>query len=96
MYLLYLSWQDKEDDEALTKAAYACIHEIKTQSLKTKTDNPFIYLNYAGQYQDPLGGYGKVNVAKLKTLSEKYDKLQVFQKAVTGGYKINNARPTTP
>lgn len=81
---------------ALTAAAYATIAEIKAKSVATGTDNPFIYLNYAGEFQDPLGSYGKANVAKIAALSAKYDPKGVFQKLVPGGYKIAKAKPTTP
>ncbi|KAK0110414.1 hypothetical protein ONS96_002027 [Cadophora gregata f. sp. sojae] len=96
MYLLFISWTDAKDDKALHAAAYSVIDEIKAKSVETGTDNPFIYLNYAGEFQDPLGGYGKANVAKIAALSKKYDPQGVFQKLVSGGYKITKAKPTTP
>ena len=72
------------------------INEIKAKSIEPGTDNPFIYLNYAGEFQDPLGGYAKANVEKLKALARKYDPKGVFQKLVKGGYKLAKAKPTTP
>lgn len=62
----------------------------------TSTDSSYIYLNYAGEHQDPLGGYGTANVAKMAALSKKYDPKGVFQKLVPGGWKIGDAVPTTP
>lgn len=41
--------------------------------VKTGTDNPYIYPNYADKNQDVLGGYGKANVKKMGVLSKKYD-----------------------
>ena len=55
----------------------------------------FIYLNYADRNQDPLGGYGPANVAKLKAASKKYDPGQVFQKLVPGGFKLNGKGVTS-
>jgi len=80
----------------LNTAAYATVAEIKAKMVATKTDNPYIYLNYAGEKQDPLAGYGKANVAKMTALSKKYDPKGVFQKLVPGGFKIAAANPTTP
>lgn len=96
MYLLYITWSDPAYDAALNKAAYDTVNDIKAKSVATGTSNPYIYLNYAGEFQDPLGGYGKANVAKLAALSKKYDPNGVFQKLVPGGWKIANAKPTTP
>ncbi|EKD12970.1 FAD binding domain containing protein [Drepanopeziza brunnea f. sp. 'multigermtubi' MB_m1] len=96
MYQLFLTWDNDSDDEDLINAAYASIEAIKAKTVATGTDNPFIYLNYAGKFQDPLGGYGKANVAKLAQLSAKYDPNGVFQRLVPGGFKIANANPTTP
>ncbi len=64
--------------------------------VKPGTDNPYIYLNYAGKNQDVLGGYGKANVKKMKVLSKKYDPDGVFQTLVPGGWQIADANPTTP
>jgi len=96
VYLLYLTWSDPAFDARLNKAAYACVDEITAKAKATGKWNPYIYLNYAGEFQDPLGGYGKANVAKLAALSKKYDPAQVFQKLVPGGWKIANAKPITP
>ncbi|PGH02240.1 hypothetical protein AJ79_07689 [Helicocarpus griseus UAMH5409] len=88
LYLLYLTWTDPADDEALHAAAYDTLDEIKKESIKSGTANPYIYLNYAGEFQDVLSGYGVENVLKMKELSAKYDPDGVFQKLVPGGWKI--------
>lgn len=89
VYLLYVTWDDPAYDTILTHAAYATVAEIEAKSCELGTDNPYIYLNYAGQYQDPLAGYGDTNVDKMKALSQKYDPAQVFQNLVPGGYKVS-------
>lgn len=96
VYLLYLTWTDSSYDEVLNQAAYSTIAEIKAKMISTGTDNPYIYLNYAGESQDPLGGYGEANIKKLAALSKKYDPNGVFQVLVPGGYKIGKAKPETP
>lgn len=47
--------------------------------------NDSVYLNYAGSGQDPIGGYGPGNKARLRAVSAKYDPKKVFQKNVPGG-----------
>jgi hypothetical protein len=56
----------------LTDASYATLGEIEAKSCELGTENPWIYLNYAGQYQDVLAGYGPDSIATLKALSLKY------------------------
>lgn len=91
MYLLYITWSDPAYDAALYAAADATIAEIKATSVKTGTDNPYIYLNYAGKNQNVLAGYGAANVQKMEALSTKYDPKGVFQTLVPGGWKIASA-----
>ncbi|KAH8701253.1 oxidoreductase FAD-binding protein [Phaeosphaeriaceae sp. PMI808] len=47
---------------------------------------PFIYLNYAGGKQDPIGSYGTKE--QLQAVSKKYDPKGIFQKLVPGGFKL--------
>lgn len=96
MYLLFLTWHNESDDEAMYKAAHATINEIKNEAIRTGTDNPWIYLNYAGEHQDPLGSYGRANVKLMKKLARKYDPKGVFQKLVPGGWKLKSAKPKSP
>ncbi|KAH7350324.1 hypothetical protein BKA66DRAFT_516478 [Pyrenochaeta sp. MPI-SDFR-AT-0127] len=51
-----------------------------------KAFEPFVYLNYAGRRQDPIGSYGTKE--KLEEVSKKYDSQGVFQKLVPGGHKL--------
>jgi hypothetical protein len=87
---LYITWDDPAYDTILTNAAYATVAEIEKKSCALSTDNPYIYLNYAGETQDVLAGYGSASIATMKALSKKYDPAQVFQKLVPGGYKVSN------
>lgn len=47
---------------------------------------PFVYLNYAGGRQDPIGSYGTKK--QLQEVSKKYDPEGVFQTLVPGGFKL--------
>ena len=55
---------------------------------------PYIYLNYADDTQDVLGGYGDANKALMAAASKKYDPKGVFQKLVPGGWKIKEDEGT--
>lgn len=52
------------------------------------------YINYAFDWQNPLGSYGAENIAKIKAAALKYDPDQVFQARTPGGYKITQNRGT--
>ncbi|KAF5870590.1 putative fad binding domain containing protein [Botrytis fragariae] len=77
------------DDQKFTDAAYATVDEINAVAGNLGVTNPFIYLNYAGQRQNPLAGYGEGNIEKMRALSRKYDRQGTFQKLVKGGFKIS-------
>lgn len=88
LFLVYLTWLEPSDDQKFKDAAYAVIDEINAAAENLGVSNPFIYLNYAGEEQNPLMGYGEENLEKMRALSRKYDQQGVFQKLVKGGFKI--------
>ncbi|KAG9244154.1 hypothetical protein BJ878DRAFT_575983 [Calycina marina] len=49
----------------------------------------YFYLNYANNLQKPTRGYGEENVEMLKNISRKYDPWKTSQKAVVGGFKLD-------
>jgi len=51
--------------------------------------NPYLYLNYAEKWQNPIRGYGKDNKMILKKISKNYDTMRTFQETVTGGFKLD-------
>lgn len=47
------------------------------------------YINYANDWQDPLGSYGAENIAKIKAAAAKFDPAGIFQTRAPGGFKIS-------
>lgn len=47
------------------------------------------YINYANDWQDPLGSYGAENIAKIKAAASKFDPAGIFQTRAPGGFKIS-------
>ncbi|OTA97944.1 hypothetical protein M434DRAFT_391554 [Hypoxylon sp. CO27-5] len=64
--------------------------ESFAKSLDKNVD--FLYLNYCDGSQDPIQGYGKENIEKMKEASAKYDPARIFQERVPGGFKISKAK----
>lgn len=89
--LLYMVWEDASKDETLNKAASKFMADAKAEAKRRGLYSPYIYMNYAGPYQNVVPGYGAANLAKLKKVAQKYDPHAVFQKLQPGGYKLEGA-----
>ncbi|KAH7041602.1 uncharacterized protein B0I36DRAFT_392705 [Microdochium trichocladiopsis] len=63
--------------------------EIQAFAKSVGKDSDWIYLNYAYGSQDPIAGYGKANVDKIRAAAAKYDPAGVFQTRVPGGFKVS-------
>ncbi|KAJ1337171.1 prosolanapyrone-II oxidase [Microdochium nivale] len=63
--------------------------EIQAFAMSISRDSGWIYLNYAHGTQDPISGYGKANVDKIRAAAAKYDPTGFFQTRVPGGFKIS-------
>ncbi|KAH7310887.1 hypothetical protein B0I35DRAFT_463407 [Stachybotrys elegans] len=87
--VLFLTWwQEESDDERIISTLRGVLESIDTEAKARKTSLPFVYMNYAHTFQDPINSYGKSNKAKLQLASLKYDKLRLFQNDVPGGFKL--------
>ncbi|KAF7672480.1 fad binding domain-containing protein [Alternaria burnsii] len=92
LYQPYISWQGAEQDALFQGAGADLVNRIREYAESIGADNPYLYLNYADNTQDPLASYGSENVKKMKAAAKKYDPSGVFQKLVPGGFKISNVR----
>ncbi|EUC50339.1 hypothetical protein COCMIDRAFT_1060 [Bipolaris oryzae ATCC 44560] len=89
--LLYLVWSDASQDTNIQRAAQNFISTAKTEAKRRGKYHDFIYLNYAGPYQNVIPSYGKEKLARLKAVSKMYDPAGVFQKLQPGGFKLEGA-----
>ncbi|ROW15441.1 hypothetical protein VPNG_02432 [Cytospora leucostoma] len=81
-------WKDRADDEKITQTFKGVIDGIDRDAEFRGTAVPFKYLNYAWDFQDPIGSYGAENKHVLQEVSRKYDPEGLFQKGVPGGSKL--------
>ncbi|KAJ3579982.1 hypothetical protein NPX13_g575 [Xylaria arbuscula] len=86
--LLTLTWADAADDDLIKNAQVSLISAIEEAAHKLGTYDPFKYINYAAQWQNPIAGYGKASVRKLQALRARVDPHKVFTRLVSGGFKI--------
>lgn len=50
--------------------------------------DPYVYLNYAAKWQDPIMSYGTESVDRLAMVQESYDPHRIFTDRVPGGFKL--------
>ncbi|KAK7700963.1 hypothetical protein SLS64_010557 [Diaporthe eres] len=81
-------WKDKADDGKIVGTFRKVIETIDRDAASRGTAVPFKYMNYAWDFQDPIGSYGDKNKTFLQEVSRKYDPDGVFQKGVPGGFKL--------
>ncbi|KAK3935413.1 bifunctional solanapyrone synthase [Diplogelasinospora grovesii] len=78
-----VDWQNAADDDTARSVSIATSEEWKKGS-----DINFLYMNDCARDQNPLAGYGRENIAKLKAVSRKYDRGQVFQRLQNDGFLL--------
>ena len=88
LVLLTTQWSDATDDVRVNAMAKAFFTGLDAEAQGRNLTNSWTYLNYAAAFQDPIGGYGAVNKAKLQKVSRKYDPRGLFQTGVPGGFKL--------
>lgn len=87
-FSLHVEHGDRKYDADLAAFGQAACAAVSEASKKAGLEDPFLFLNDAGDNQNVMESYGLQNLAKLKEVSAMYDKGQVFQNLVSGGSKI--------
>ncbi|KAI5866329.1 FAD-binding domain-containing protein [Durotheca rogersii] len=83
-----IMWADAADDVAVLSATARAVARARARAQERGVDHPFLYANYASEYQDPIPGYGAANVARLREVSRKYDPEGVFARLHPGHFKF--------
>jgi len=86
--LLSATWDIVPDDALVNNVLNSLKAQIVAAAKAQGMWNDWVYLNYAGSGQNPIGGYGPGNKARLRAFSAKYDLKKVFQKNVPGVFKL--------
>jgi hypothetical protein len=74
--------------EGLEQAIKIFAMEVDQIAKKDGVNDPHLYLNYAGSWQDVFSGYGKDSLGKMRRVAEKYDGKGMFQNQARGGFKL--------
>ncbi|KHN94103.1 FAD-binding, type 2 [Metarhizium album ARSEF 1941] len=87
-------WTDPRLDNMMEKARGELVETTSAIAKQDGSYHPFLYINYAAPFQQPLCGYGAASLANLRAVAKKYDPAQVFQKLMPGGFKLQRAACT--
>ncbi|KAM5349599.1 hypothetical protein ACJ41O_006104 [Fusarium nematophilum] len=83
------------DDPKGAALVYELIHKILTATKKKAQDlgkdNEYLYLNYASQFQNPVGSYGAESLRLMREAAAKYDPKALFQNLRAGGFKLDQS-----
>ncbi|KAJ7490895.1 hypothetical protein FB451DRAFT_627038 [Mycena latifolia] len=81
-------WSDPADDEIIQEK----MHELQRWAERTARDrgllHPFIYMNYASDAQDVMGGVGAENLREMRRVKDLYDPENRFGAYWKGGFKL--------
>lgn len=66
------------------------MNKLNSYAKSRRLYDPFIFLNDAGFFQDPLHSYGQSNLRLMKAAQKAYDPTRTFQKLLPGGFKLGN------
>lgn len=86
--LLTATWDNAADDARVNAAGKSLFDQAGARATALGVSNPYLYLNYAAPWQDPISGYGAAAKSALQAASKKYDPTGVFQQQVPGGFKL--------
>lgn len=82
------TWTNAADDKTVNTVADQITSETNKLLKAKKLDTNYLYLNDAGKGQPVFQGYPAANLARLKTIRNKYDPLKIYTNLMPGGWKV--------
>lgn len=86
--LLSQAWSNQADNKRVYTASAALVAAIEEAAHTLDAYDPYIYLDYAAKWQDPIASYGKASVQQLRRVRDRVDPRGVFTHLVPGGFKL--------
>ncbi|RHZ72755.1 hypothetical protein CDV55_105169 [Aspergillus turcosus] len=87
--LLSATFNHSQEYPIVSAAAERLSNNITSAAKAACAYNPYIDLNHAASWQDPIASYGDANREFLRRTAGKYDPRGVFQRLCPGGFKVN-------
>lgn len=94
--LIAFAWTNKADDARIHKFAERVRSRSVAAAAAKGKSYPYLYMNYAAPWQNPIASYGSANKARLLNIARKYDPTEVFQKLQPGYFKLQGAPMAMP
>jgi hypothetical protein len=88
LVLLSATFNSSSDYATVSLAANRLSDGIDSAAKEAGVYNPYVDLNHAAAWQDPIASYGLENAAFLRKTAKKYDPTGVFQTQCPGGFKV--------
>ncbi|KAK8043461.1 hypothetical protein PG993_005891 [Apiospora rasikravindrae] len=79
--------KDKETVEAASRKLMSAIEE---EARRQGVYDPWVYLDYAAPWQDPIASYGDESLKRLREVQMRVDPHGMFTRQVPGGFKIGH------
>ncbi|MCJ1405575.1 hypothetical protein MMC11_008803 [Xylographa trunciseda] len=86
-----IDWSNASQDNEVRSTSIATTQKWQQLGQQRGLGETVLFMNDASRDQDPLAGYGATNLAKLKSISQKYDPSQVFQTLQSNGFLLSKA-----
>ncbi|KAI2621444.1 putative oxidoreductase [Hypomontagnella submonticulosa] len=88
--LLTASFKRVADKQKVEAASQKFISAVKDEAQEQNAYDPWVYLNYAAPWQDPISSYGEESLKRLREVRKRVDPHGVFTHTVPRGFKIND------
>jgi hypothetical protein len=89
-FLLIFVTPDAQHDNEVTELLQEIIGQVEKEAKKRHLYHPFLFANYAAQWQDVVPSYGEVNNKFLSEVATVYDPERVFQSLQPGSFKFSS------
>jgi hypothetical protein len=86
--LMTQTWANQAKDERVDKETAALVDALEERVHALNAYDPFLYLNYAAPWHQPIASYDNASVRHLQDLRAQVDPSGVFTNLVSGGYKV--------
>ncbi|KUJ24677.1 FAD-binding domain-containing protein [Mollisia scopiformis] len=90
-WAIVVDWDSAKDDNLVRESLRDITKRWTDLAKEQGTHLDFEFMNNASGDQNPLRSYGETNLQRLRDISMKYDKAQVFQLLQKGGFLLSRA-----
>jgi len=87
-----VQWTDDTSDQVALSKMVELLTKLENTAQSENSLLDFRFMNDASRTEDVLAGYGAGNVAYMRSMSQKYDPSQVFQKLQNDGFLLSKTK----